>query len=65
MKLMKIMYYVNIAIIVIETIAIFLYNESMLWLAVMLSAIIAQLLGVKAMMKKEISSKENNQNEAL
>lgn len=54
MKLLKVMYFVNVALLIVETITIYLYNNSPLWLCVMLLACIIQLAGVCFAIKKKI-----------
>ncbi len=48
MQLIKIMYYINIALLIIETIIIYIYNGDTQWLCVMLMAIIVELISVSA-----------------
>lgn len=52
MKLMKTMYYVNIILLIIETITIYIYNRDLLWLCVMIMAFLSQLISVNINAKK-------------
>ena len=58
MKLMKSMYYANVCIMIIETITIYLYNDSALWLFIMISAILSQMFFVHQESKKASSKNE-------
>lgn len=51
MKLMKIVYYVNIIILIIQTIIIYIYNKDLLLLLIMILALIAQVISVNAVEK--------------
>ena len=58
MKLMKAMYYVNVCILIVETITIYLYSDSVLWLFIMISAILLTTFSVYVESKKESSKNE-------
>lgn len=59
MKLIKIMYYVNLIILVILTITNYVYNDNIVFLVVMLLAYWVQLLSVRI---EERRNREKNNN---
>ncbi len=48
MQLIKTMYFINIVLLIIETITIYIYNGNTLWLCVMLMAIIVEFISLIA-----------------
>lgn len=58
MKLMKIVYYVNIIILIIQTIIIYIYNKDLLLLLIMILALIAQVISVNAVEKNRSKTNE-------
>lgn len=61
MKLMKTMYYINICVIIIETIAIYMHNHSNMWLGIMLFSFILQAFCVYLETKKSVDKDEKTE----
>lgn len=53
MKLLKIMYYVNLALLIVETVTNYMYNNNFMWLCIMLLAYIVQSISVYVVGKKK------------
>lgn len=61
MELMKIMYYINVCVIIIEAIAIYMHNHSSMWLGIMLLSFILQAFCVHLETKKSVDKDEKTE----
>lgn len=57
MDIYKIFYYLNLVILLIETITIYLHIDNVLWLAIMLIAFGLQLLSLSVLKRKKSANK--------
>lgn len=57
MDIYKIFYYLNLLILLIETITIYLHIDNVLWLAIMLIAFGLQLLSLSVLKRKKSANK--------
>jgi hypothetical protein len=60
MKLLEVMYYINVVIIIIETIGMYMYNSSKLWLGIMSISMATQVFCVYIQTKKKRAQEQSS-----